>query len=200
MLTCWQLLATIQHNPHLTPNLAHLLKHYEDELAGKSQQQALYCLAILLKKVSMWHEYEWNCCLENHDELVLLFLMLSASAEDWDQIWATLWRTRSISINIFINCKLTLTNKISAYMTRNINVHLWRLCRSHSNGFILIKKKQPLLLHIQNCKVSCAKINHNKFSTIWKNIHSEVHHVFCIYMHRMWLNITSGWQCHSWGS
>jgi hypothetical protein len=62
--------------------LAHLLTHYEDELAGKSQQRVLYCLAVLLKKVSMWTEYEWNHCSESHDELVLLFLMLSASAED----------------------------------------------------------------------------------------------------------------------
>jgi hypothetical protein len=38
----------------------------------------------------MWTEYEWNHCLESHDELALSFLMLTASAEDWDQKWAKL--------------------------------------------------------------------------------------------------------------
>lgn len=90
MLTCWQLPATIQHNPHLTPNLVHLLAHSEGGLARKWQPQVLYCLVVLLKSVTAWIEYESNCCLESHDELLLLFLMKSASAEDWDRIWAIL--------------------------------------------------------------------------------------------------------------
>lgn len=145
MLTCWQLLATIQHNPHLTPNLVHLLAHYEDAQAGRWQQKVLYCLVVLLKSVTVWIECEWNCYLESHDELMLLFLMMFASAEDWDQIWVALWTTRN---DISSTSLITLiTYKTYAILDCSISAWLlkWETLSTMARNIIFIPVKVTVM-------------------------------------------------------